>query len=447
MSAVKNESKDPDGSTTASAKENSKKPVVKTEGPCIPSWLCRPGGEPVIRHSDIDAARNYHEAVNGNKFSKRMAKISRGASPSREDDSMHAMIKLYTAMSDIMQGTRRYFPNEFFLQVGYLFEDWSKYSELTISKDSVKVFWVVPSTEFVTPKYEEVTIPDSITRLSDPETVDKENEVLFRGFAETRSELELIVQHPVWVRKNGRVADQRNHPGDDRRDFCRTVNLMDVAGFICRTICAFPHQEVTFFKILKYHKKSISCLYHFALVLRDVLQHVGNEVIADVELVAHQEELADEVAEDKHEVENPAGNPSCQEKSPSQAAKVSTRNQGGGIAKEISGEVQKGSGGEGGNSGDEGVTSGDEEKARAEVLEVFVELFTPNMTNKKRFLKRVIMCVAEERYNLEHKEYDHGDNGAGSTHDAEDDGDESGNAQVAPENDACDPDDCVVMFD
>ena len=57
------------------------------------------------------------------------------------------------------------------------------------------------------------------------------------------------------------------------------------------------------------------------------------------------------------------------------------------------------------------------------------------------------MCVAEDRYNLEHKEYDHGDNGAGSTHDAEDDGDESGNAQVAPENDACDPDDCVVMFD
>ena len=178
--------------------------------------------------------------MNGNILAKRVAKISRGASPTLEDMAMYAMMKLHTATSDVMQVTRRYFPNELFLQVGYLFEDWTTYPEITVDKSTLEMYWAVPSSEYKRPNFDEVIIPECVTSVRNPEEVDNKNESILKEFAENRPELELIVQHDVWVRKNGRMSDQRNHPGDDLRVFRRIVNLMDVAGFIYRTTCGFP---------------------------------------------------------------------------------------------------------------------------------------------------------------------------------------------------------------
>ena len=444
--------------------------VVKRECPSLPSWLVGGDKEPYIKTSDIDAARRYHEEVNGNVFSKRMTKISRGASPTRADDALHAMIKLYTYTSDIMQGTRRHFPSEFFLQVGYLFLDWSKYPDCKVSKDSLEMYWAIPRSEFVRPKFDDVEIPESVTRLENPESVDEENEELFTTFAEKRNELELIVSHDVWVRKNGRMTDQRNHPGDERRVFRRCVNLMDVAGFICRTISGFDHHEVSFFNILKFHKKSIACLYQFALVLRDLVQYMGDGLFTDAAVASDDEEENREEVDQKDDLtptdsdllrtaegDASTGVPLSQEASSSHvvaregqeegADKSGTGNPNEVVAEapdeDLADEDNENCPEQGNSSGGnlEDAATEDEETKKI-FLDKFVALFLPNDTTRKRCMKRALLCVAEERYDLEHipdvqqvvGEYE------GTEEDGED-------LVVAGDEEGENPDDFVLVFD
>ena len=102
------------GKNASEKSELKTKVVAKIESPGFPSWLRGGDKTAYILTHDIDEARKYHEEVNGNKLSRRMTKIGRGDTPTREDDARYAMIKLYSTASDIMQGTRRSFPSEFF---------------------------------------------------------------------------------------------------------------------------------------------------------------------------------------------------------------------------------------------------------------------------------------------------------------------------------------------
>ena len=79
---------------------------------------------------------------------------------------------------------------------------------------------------------------------------------------------------------------------------------MDTTGFICRTLPGFSHQDVSFFNTLKYHKRSIAYLYHFGLVLREILQYIGNDIIADIVVEDDPRQTPDQQTGEKTERED-----------------------------------------------------------------------------------------------------------------------------------------------
>ena len=138
--SIKEDNDDTSGKETATVDKKIKKRVTtKLEPVNKPSWL-RGEKSAYIGKEDIDVAKNFHETVNGNKQSKRMAKIANGVIPTREDDATFAMFKLYTTISDMMQMNRRFFPNEYFEQVGFLFENWTKFTRCRVTKDNLEAY-------------------------------------------------------------------------------------------------------------------------------------------------------------------------------------------------------------------------------------------------------------------------------------------------------------------
>lgn len=67
----------------------------------------------------------------------------------------------------------------------------------------------------------------------------QKNEDAWRSFASERSEVLMIVEHDVMVRRGGRGNVSRNHVSDDVQTWRRTVTLLDVAAYSIQSICVF----------------------------------------------------------------------------------------------------------------------------------------------------------------------------------------------------------------
>lgn len=94
--------------------------------------------------------------------------------------------------------------------------------------------------------------------------------------AVSRRELNLLVWNKAWVRTGGKLEDERNHSGEKEKFYRRTMHMMDMDGFILRTMSGFDREKSNFYEIIKYYPHSIGALYQVALVLRDILNSGEN---------------------------------------------------------------------------------------------------------------------------------------------------------------------------
>lgn len=111
-----------------------------------------------------------------------MTQIERGGDPSREEDTLFIMDKLYTKISDVIPSNRRNFRIEFFEQIGYIFEDWSKCQKCWFWKESLEVCWLVPSTDFSPPSFKDLNIPDTVTFYNKDGDLDARNGFIYKNF-------------------------------------------------------------------------------------------------------------------------------------------------------------------------------------------------------------------------------------------------------------------------
>ena len=404
-----------DKSTEKSQKQN-KKPVVRSTVP-VPRWLHVTEKTSEIRSCDIDAARNFHQSVNGNAFSKRMSRVVQSGNIRREDDALFAMHKLYSTIGEVMTSVRRVYPNEYFELVGYLFADWDACKKCRVTKQTLEVFWTVSASDYAVPQFDSALVPDATTLSQEDMTqseIDAANEDKYKTFVAAHPELELIAAHDVYVRANGKRTDIRHHPGSTKKYFRHSIHLMDVAGFIVRSLTGFPHHDTSFCCILKYHARSLFCLYQLALVLRDMVQHQGADVITEF---CDSEEEQDN---DPVDLPLPAAG---------REPAVSNRGDNGSAVLDRAGDAPEKNVPVDGNTsepvknrptaldGNEGkvrsavvpaspaeVTRKESSTESMKAIEVLLKLFNPNLTNRTRGLSKVLDSVPEEVHDEDHLE-------------------------------------------
>lgn len=245
--------------------------AADTGRPLKPSWLqgCEGGGTNYITQAHANTAQEHQESSSLEKSSyQRRLAIAGGARPNRADDGEFVMSYLYSTLLLSLNHSRRSGPMEFFQRLGYLFVDWNPHKTCRVSKDDMKVSWIVDYEKALPCSIDDIPKAISVS-AADRNAVEKNKEA-YSKFVEEREEMQLMVTHDVLVRLKGKCGDVRNHIGVDARQWVRVVSLIDVAAHFFRSCCGFGRGG-SFTDVLMYNSRSIIALYNTAWVFRLML--------------------------------------------------------------------------------------------------------------------------------------------------------------------------------
>ena len=243
--------------------------------PIKPNWLREPSSDvqAFVRYKHINIARSHHDMSEVNPIYHRMKEIVKGSDLTEDDIAVYAMNRLYLLLVEVLQDCRRHAPTALFDHVGYLFDDWSQSERVCdrINKNNLRMYWVQDFNSFEGEEYN-VCAPlmASFSELNGRESNTNEQEC--QKFAASRSELEIVVSHDVYVKSGRKQGGIRKHAGDVQKLYRRTINLFDVVGFLVRTMCGFDSRDEKYYDIMQYSVHSMECMYALALLFRDIIR-------------------------------------------------------------------------------------------------------------------------------------------------------------------------------
>lgn len=240
--------------------------------PLFPPWLkhIHTGRQNYVTRDHVASAQKRQESVTNDRASySRKMRVVRGEQSSRQEQGEFVMTCAYSDLNHMLIQSRKHAPADFCQVLGFLFHRWDSVTAVKVDQSSLNMAWVTRSG--CTERLRLVDVPYVVTLRDKNASADQENEQKFRSFAQTRSELMIVVRHDARIRKRGRANDLRNHIGREVQSFNRIIPLMDVAAYFLRAMCQFD-KETSIFQIVRCHRRALGAIYSIALVLREMLE-------------------------------------------------------------------------------------------------------------------------------------------------------------------------------
>ena len=206
-----------------------------------------------------------------------------GECTGRDEQALYAMRSFFSLLRKHLNESRKRGPERFFEMIGYLLADWSKEQDVIVSQDSLEMAWMTRPGEVDSPDDNE--FPKAVFYGDRDRKALRKNEELFGTFADTRTEVMILVKHDVIVKTKGKQNAMRARRGDKQRSWERVINLMDVVMY---WLHGYAQMETgsSVLEVLGTHRNSIKFIYRASLLLRQVLSalpdhHINNPIMPE----------------------------------------------------------------------------------------------------------------------------------------------------------------------
>lgn len=178
------------------------------------------------------------------------------------------MTQLHSFFTKMFNLSRKHATVEIFQVIVYIFVPWAELKPMEVESESVEMTWMSSTGDLATA----ADIPVDVSFAQRDGMMGQKNEDAYKRYASERSNVMMIVEHDVLVRRGGSTNELRNNVGDEVRTWRWAVSPRDVAAYFHRAICGFE-RTTRVYDILARHLRSMYALYLVSKKLRVLLSN------------------------------------------------------------------------------------------------------------------------------------------------------------------------------